>query len=209
MGPRNGTCSWSLHTWPECCSWLAGHPMHSRHQQGPSHGGIHLMLTHAHALGNKQVPPNSRQTLAPWIQCCKIQISVYYIIYIYVYIYTYKLSVKYLHNFIYQKSPGKLKAHEMLDRVTEAVVENRPWLQKHLRIVAIGLARTAAIVVPHLQVAHLQRPCEQKTALETGERPWPWPTSAWSKLQQLGPSSTYSIHDYWDNFLFQALSFPG
>ena len=46
----------------------------------------------------------------------------------------------------------------MLDRVTEAVVENRPWLQKHLRIVAIGLARTAAIVVPHLQVAHLQRP---------------------------------------------------
>ena len=49
----------------------------------------------------------------------------------------------------------------MLDRVTEAVVENRPWLQKHLRIVAIGLARTAAIVVPHLQVAHLQRPCEQ------------------------------------------------
>ena len=70
----------------------------------------------------------------------------------YIYIYNIHLEIH------LKKSPGKLTAHEMLDQVTEAVVENRPWLQKHLRIVAIGLARTAAIVVPHLQVAHLQRP---------------------------------------------------
>mmetsp|Transcript_82 Transcript_82/g.213 ORF Transcript_82/g.213 Transcript_82/m.213 type:complete len:609 (-) Transcript_82:352-2178(-) len=65
--------------------------------------------------------------------------------------------------------PGlpRIGQHHDVRVSAERVVENGPWLQKHLRVVPVRLAGAASIVVPDFQVCDLERSCSHGHGLRS------------------------------------------